>query len=170
MRILKIRLSGLLKSSQPGVDLDAEPIRAQLFRDLESLRFELAERIRSKALGYLPEPYSVFVRVSFEPSAKRMVATFWIDDPAVSGMSGILARRAWKLSLPILAHVFREAVQERLQTFSIDVEDGRSKIEAFAATRGWYSPPVLAVLAVTLTSLFWIYGLPWLKTMAVAAG
>lgn len=139
MRIMKIRLSGVLRSTQPGIDLDQEPVRSQLFRDLEPLRYELGERIRVKAIGYLPANYAVFVRVTYEPAGRRIVATFWIDDPAISGMAGILARRAWTLSLPILAHVFRDAIQERLQTFVLEPEDAKAHVDSFAAARGWQS-------------------------------
>jgi hypothetical protein len=170
MRILKIRLSGVLRSSQPGVDLDQEQVRSQLFRDLEALRYELGERIRVKAVGYLPQTYSVFVRVTFEPTYKRIVATYWIDDPSVSGFDGILARRAWRLSLPILGHVFREAIQERLQTFQLDLEDNRAKIDSFAASRAWQSPPVIALLAIAATSLIWFYALPLLRGLGTGAG
>lgn len=157
MRILKIHVTGVLRSMQPAVDLGQEPVKAQLFRDLEALRYELGERIRAKAMSYLPPHYAIFVRVTFEPAGNKAIATFWIDDPTVSGVNGLLARRAWKLSTPILSHVVREAFQERLQTFALEVDDSKAKVESFAATRGWYSAPILVLMAIAATSAYWLF-------------
>jgi len=158
MRIMKIRLTGTLRALQPGIDLALDPVRTQLYRDLDGLKLELAERIRAKAVTYLPAGYAIFVRIAFEPVANRTVATFWIDDPTVSGMSALLARRAWKLSAPILSHILRESVQERLQSFALDIDEPRTRIDAFAAIRGWYSAPALIAATVVLTSLYWAHG------------
>lgn len=168
MRILKIQISGVLRSLQATVDLTQEPVKQQLFRDLESLRYELGERIRAKAMNYLPPHYAIFARIGFDAASNKAIATFWIDDPSVRGFSGLLARRAWKLSTPILSHVVREAVQERLQTFTLDVDEGKTRVEAFAATRGWHSAMVLIPLAILATSAFWLFAQPVLRTMMAA--
>ncbi|MBX9926393.1 MAG: hypothetical protein K2Y05_08555 [Hyphomicrobiaceae bacterium] len=170
MRIMKIQMSGTLRSLQPGVDLTLEPVRTQLYRDLEGLKLELAERVRAKAVHYLPAQYAVFVRIGFEPAANKTTATFWIDDPTVSGLAGLLARRAWKLSTPILAHVLREAVQERLQSFAVDVEEPRTRVESFAAVRGWFSPPVLIAMSIMLTTAYWAYGYAATRAILKQAG
>lgn len=170
MRIMKIEVKGTLRSLQPGVDLALEPVKAQLYRDLEGLKLDLAERVRAKAVNYLPSHYALFVRIGFEPAANRTVATFWIDDPTVRGFSGLLARRAWKLSTPILGHVLREAIQERLQAFTLDVDENRTRVASFAEVRGWYSPPALIAGAVLLTSGYWAYGHYAAKAILKQAG
>lgn len=157
MRILKIELVGVLQPKSAGLDLNSDAVQAQLYRELDSLRLDIAERIRAKAVAYLPAEYAVFVRVAFERSGNRALATFWIDDPTVAGFSGLLARRAWQLSLPILSHVFREAVQERLQTLAVEVDDKKSRISSFAPTRAWYSPLAIALTVAALSAVYWLF-------------
>ncbi len=170
MRIMKIQVTGTLRSMQPGVDLTLEPVRTQLYRDLDGLKLELAERVRAKAVNYLPAQYAVFIRLAFNAPANKIIATFWIDDPTVSGFSGLLARRAWKLSTPILAHVLREAIQERLQTFSIDIDEPQTRVEAFAAVRGWFSPPAIVAMTVLFTSAYWVFGYAATRAILKQAG
>lgn len=157
MRILKIELTGVLHPKAEGLDLSSEAVQSQLYRELDALRLDLAERIRTKATAYLPADYTVFVRVNFERPGNKVAATFWIDDPAVSGMSGMLARRAWKLSVPILSHVFRDAVQERLQTLTVVVDDSKARIASYAPTRGWYSPAAIALGVAAVSAIYWLY-------------
>ena len=163
MRVLKIELSGVLQPKGEGPNLESDVVATQLFRELDGLKLDLAERMRAKATAYLPADYVVFVRVAFQRVGTRVNATFWIDDPTISGLSGLLARRAWRLSVPILAHVFREAVQERLQTFGVLVDDTKPAITAFAPTRGWYNPIFIAVVVAALSALYWlaIHGPLW---------
>ena len=92
-----------------------------------------------------------------QQNRNKAAATFWIDDPAVAGMSGLLARRAWKLSVPILSHVFREAVQDRLQTLTVAVDDGKARIASYAPMRGWYSPLAIAAGVAVLSAIYWLY-------------
>jgi hypothetical protein len=120
----------------------------------------VAERIRAKAMVYLPADYTVFVRVDFVREGNRVQVVFWIDDPAVSGVSGLLARRAWRLSLPILSHVVREAMAERLQTLLVEVDESKAKVAAFAPARTWYSPGVIALVVAGLSALYWLYAHP----------
>lgn len=157
MRILKIELHGVLQPRTEGLDLNSEAVQSQLYRELDSLRLDIAERIRTKAIAYLPPDYAVFVRVGFARVGNRAMATFWIDDPTVTGISGLLARRAWRLSLPILSHVFREAIQERLQTLAVEVDDNKSRISSFAPTRAWHSPVVIALVVAALSALYWLF-------------
>ena len=156
MRILKIELAGVLQPRSEGMNLESDAVQIQLYRELDQLSTEIAERIRLKAIAYLPAEYAVFVRVAFERAGNKAFATFWIDDPSVSGVSGLLARRAWKLSIPILSHVFREAVQERLQTLSVDVADSKARIGSFAPTRAWQNPIVVAAAVLLLSALYWL--------------
>ncbi len=157
MRILKIELTGVLHPKTEGLDLSSDAVQSQLYRELDALRLDLAERVRAKATAYLPAHYTIFVRVNFERTGNKVNATFWIDDPAVSGMSGLLARRAWKLSVPILSHVLRDAVQERLQTLTVAVDDDKARITSFAPVRGWYSPAAIALGVAVLSALYWLY-------------
>ncbi len=157
MRILKIELTGVLQPKTEGLDLSSEAVQSQLYRELDALRLDLAERIRAKATAYLPAHYTIFVRVNFDRQGNKAAATFWIDDPAVAGMSGLLARRAWKLSVPILSHVFREAVQDRLQTLTVAVDDGKARIASYAPMRGWYSPLAIAAGVAVLSAIYWLY-------------
>ena len=158
MRIVKIELPGLLHAKDAGLNLDDPTVCARLMRELDGLRGELADRIRAKAAVYLPPTYTPFVRVAFDPQgapAARVVV--WIDDPTVTGVSGLLARRAWQLSVPILAHIVREAVQERLQTLAIEVDESRAKVSAFAPARGYTSPAAIALAVALLSALYWLY-------------
>ena len=157
MRILKIELTGVLQPKTEGLDLSLEAVQSQLYRELDVLRLDLAERIRAKATAYLPAHYTIFVRVNFDRQGNKAAATFWIDDPTVAGMSGLLARRAWKLSVPILSHVFREAVQDRLQTLTVAVDDGKARIASYAPMRGWYSPLAIALGVAVLSAIYWLY-------------
>ena len=158
MRIVKIELPGVLHAKSADLKLDDPAVRTRLLRELEGLRNDLADRIRAKASVYLPPNYTPFVRVAFDPNgtlAARVVV--WIDDPTVTGVSGLLARRAWQLSVPILAHVVREAVQERLQTLAIEVDEARAKVSAFAPARAIYSPAAIALIVAVLSALYWLY-------------
>ncbi|MEQ1695805.1 MAG: hypothetical protein ABL901_08190 [Hyphomicrobiaceae bacterium] len=157
MRILKIELTGILQPKAEGLDLSSEAVQSQLYRELDALRLDLAERIRAKAAAYLPAHYTIFVRVNFERTGNKVTTTYWIDDPAVSGMSGLLARRAWKLSVPILSHVFRESVQERLQTLTVAVDDTKARIASYAPSRGWYSPLSIALGVAAVSAVYWLY-------------
>jgi hypothetical protein len=157
MRILKIELPGVLHPKAAGLDLTQDAVQTQLFRELEGLKADLSERIRAKAAVYLPPGYTLFVRVGFERLGNKATAVFWIDDPTVNGMSGVLARRAWKLSVPILSHIFREAVQERLQTLAVEVDEGHARVAAFAPTRAYYSPLAVAGAVAVLSAIYWLY-------------
>jgi hypothetical protein len=155
MRILKIELTGVLRPKTEGIDLASDGVASQLYRELDQLRPDIAERIRIKAVALLPSEYAIFVRTSFERVGNKALVTFWIDDPSVAGVSGLLARRAWTLSIPILSHVFREAIQERLQTLVVDVDNRAARVASFAPTRAWYSPLVVGITAVFLSAVYW---------------
>ena len=157
MRILKIELPGVLHAKSADLNLDDPAVQTRLYRELDALKAELAERIRAKAGVYLPPGYTQFVRVAFEPQGNKVRVMVWIDDPTVSGFSGLLARRAWQLSVPILSHVVREAVQERLQTLAVEVDEAKAKVSAFAPARAVYSPVVVAVMVALLSSIYWLY-------------
>lgn len=156
MRILKIELGGVLRPKAEGVDLTAEGVASQLYRELDQLRPDIADRIRGKAMALLPAEYAVFVKTDFSQAGNKAFATFWIDDPSIGGISGLLARRAWKLSIPVLSHVFREAIQERLQTLVVDVDASRAQITSFAPTRAWHNPLIVAAIVAIVSAIYWL--------------
>ena len=157
MRILKLDMPGVLHSKSADIKLDEPAVQAQVFRELDKLSGELADRIRAKATAYLPRDYTLFSRVAFDPRGNRVDIVMWIDDPTVSGFSSLLARRAWQLSVPILAHIVREAAEERLQTLAIEIEEARTRVSAFAPSRAWRNPVIIAVGSAVLASLYWLW-------------
>lgn len=157
MRIMKIDVAGTLAARGEGLDLSNEAVRSQLHRELEALRPEIAERIRSKAVVYLPAAFTTFVRVSFDKPTNSARATFWIDDPTAGAFDSLFARRAWKVTVPILGHVVREAMQERLQTLTVDVNEKAARITAFAPSRSYSSPLAVAVLVALVSAVYWLY-------------
>jgi len=165
MRILKIELPGVLRSNAADLALEDPAVQSRLFRELDPLRLELAERIRAKATLYLPASYTIYTRIAFEPLGNKANVVVWVDDPTVSGLSGLLARRAWQLSVPILSHVVREVVQERLQTLAIEIDEKRAKVVAFAPARAWRSPVIVALAAAIGASAYWLFGHAHLMTL-----
>jgi hypothetical protein len=69
---------------------------------LDALKEELGESVRRRAVDYFPSGYTVFVRFFFWIDDNRAKVILWIDDPTVAWPSGLLARRAWRLSIPIV--------------------------------------------------------------------
>lgn len=157
MRILKIELSAALHSTNPDVSLASEELRAQLFREMEGLRYELGERIRQRASTYFPPEYSIFVRLYFAPENTFVVTHIWVDDPTVRWPAGLFARRAWKLSIPILSHVVKDTFQSRVQSVEMRFSEKDARIVSFAPRRGWLDPVILTVLVALLTSAYWLF-------------
>lgn len=156
MRILKLELPGSLHALGPDMKLDDPTVQSRLYPELERVSGELADRIRLKAKAYLPRDYTLFSRVAFDPDGHRVRVSMWIDDPTVTGFAGLLARRAWQLSVPIMAHIVREAAQERLQTLAIEIDEGKSQVYSFAPSRAWHNPFIVGVGVVVLVSLYWL--------------
>ena len=107
MRIFKIELPATIESVDPDVSLASDLLREQLRRELDALKEELGESVRRRAIAYFPSDYTVFVRFSFWVDDNRAKVTLWIDDPTVRWPSGLFARRAWKLSIPIVTHIVK---------------------------------------------------------------
>lgn len=161
MRILKLELPGTLHALGADLKLDDPAVQSRLYPELDKLSNELADRIRIKAAAYLPRGYTFFSRVTFDPDGHRVRITMWIDAPAVTGFAGLLARRAWQLSVPIMAHIVREAAQERLQTLAIEIDEGKSRVYAYAPTRAWSNPVIVGVAVAGLASLYWLLLNDW---------
>lgn len=164
MRILKLDLPGRLHALGPDLQLDDPAVQARLYPELDKISGELGDRIRFKAKAYLPRGYTLFSRVAFEPDGHRVRVTMWIDDPTVTGFAGLLARRAWQLSVPIMAHIVREAAQERLQTLAIEIDEEKSRVFAFAPSRAWSNPIILGAGVVVLVSLYWLVLNDWVAS------
>jgi hypothetical protein len=161
MRILKIELPATIASVDPDVSLASDLLREQLRRELDALKEELGESVRQRAVAYFPSDYTVFVRFSFWVDGSRANVTVWIDDPTVRWPSGLFARRAWKLSIPIVSHIVAEVFQARAKSIRIDVDEKRARIVSFAALRGWQDPAILAVAVVLISTLYWLFLHHW---------
>jgi hypothetical protein len=121
MRLLKIELSATLSSSDPDISLTSDTLREQLHRELTALQNELAEEVRRRAISYFPSEYTVFVRFFFWFDDNKAKVILWVDDPTVRWLSGLFARRAWKLSVPIVAHIVKETFEARVKSIRIDI-------------------------------------------------
>jgi hypothetical protein len=162
MRIFKIELPATLRSTDPDVSLASDGLREQLGRELDALRHELSETVRARAATYFPSDYTVFVRLTFsvEDNAARVV--LWIDDPNVRWPNGLFARRAWRLSVPIMSHIVKEIFDARLRAIRFDVNERKARVAAFGPTRGWTDPVILTVVVALATTTYWFALHPWL--------
>jgi hypothetical protein len=161
MRIFKIELPATLRSTDPDVSLASDGLREQLGRELDALRHELSETVRARAATYFPSDYTVFVRLTFsvEDNAARVV--LWIDDPNVRWPNGLFARRAWRLSVPIMSHIVKEIFDARLRAIRFDVNERKARVAAFGPTRGWTDPVILTVVVALATTFYWFVLHPW---------
>jgi hypothetical protein len=161
MRILKIELPATIASADPDVSLASDLLREQLRRELDALKEELGEGVRQRATAYFPSDYTVFVRFFFSVDDNRADVTVWIDDPTVRWPTGLFARRAWKLSIPIVCHIVAEVFQARAKSISLDIDEKRARIVSFAPLRGWQDPAILAVVVALISTGYWVFLHPW---------
>ena len=157
MRILKIELPATIASADPDVSLASDLLREQLRRELDALKEELGESVRQRATAYFPSDYTVFVRFSFWVDGNRANVTVWIDDPTVRWPSGLFARRAWKLSIPIVSHIVAEVFQARAKSIRLDIDEKRARIVSFAPLRGWQDPAILAAAVALISTGYWLF-------------
>ena len=162
MRVIKIELPAVLSAADPNISLASEEIRTQLFRELKALDTELSEVVRQKAKAYFPETYSVFVRTLLSPEKAGTTTEMWIVDPNIRWPMGLLTRRAWTLFIPILGHVASEAMKTRFEGVSFEMREDAAKVSVLAPARAWHDPVVVAIAAVAVASLFWMYVYPLL--------
>ena len=160
MRVIKIELPATLGSADPSISLASDQVRTQLFEELRALDSELNETVRQRAKAYFPESFSVFVRTHLAPDMLETRTELWIVDPTVRWPAGLLTRRAWKLFIPILAHVVREAMTSRIERIMFDVREESATVDVLAPTRAWYDPLVIAIVAFVLTTVLWLYIVP----------
>jgi hypothetical protein len=162
MRILKIELPATLTSSDPDVSLASDLLREQLHRELEALRTELAEDVRRRAASYFPPNYTIFVRFFFWVEGNRAAVILWIDDPTVRWPGGLFARRAWRLSVPIVAHIVKESFEERIKSIRMDIHEERARVVSLAPLRGWLDPVILTVVVTLTSAVYWLLVHPWI--------
>jgi len=157
MRILWIELPAVLGSSNADVSLSSPEIRQMLFQELQGMRAELEHSIEARISSYFPNDYEVSVRLHSESDSAAMQVVVWVSDPNIRWPAGLLARRAWNLSVPILAHVVEEAFAEQVQNVDLTIDKTKARVKAFAPTRFWKDPLVVLIAVFVLTTLYWNY-------------
>jgi len=162
MRVIKIELPATLSANDPNISLASDEIRAQLFREIRDLDYELNETVRQRARTYFPESYSVFVRTLLAPDRIGTTTEMWVVDPTIRWPAGLLTRSAWRLFIPILSHVARDAMTSRFQAITFDMKEKDAKITVLAPTRGWRDPVLLSIAVFVLTNAYWIWVHPYL--------
>jgi hypothetical protein len=156
MRVIKIELPATLGSSDPSISLASDELREQLFREMQAADPEISDRIRQRALSYFPESYSVFVRTHFAPDRAGTVTELWIVDPTIRWPAGLLARSAWRLFIPIMAHAVRDSIAGHFDKLNVEIKEKDARITVLVPTRGWRDPVILSVAVLVLTSLYWL--------------
>ncbi len=162
MRIFKIELAGTIKSIDPDVSLASDGLRDQLRRELDALTTELSETVRARAASYFPADYTVFVRFFFWVDDHAAKVTLWVDDPTVRWPTGLFARRAWKLSVPIMTHIVKEIFETRVRSIRFDINERKARVYAFAPSRGWGDPVILTGIVAVATTIYWLLLHPWI--------
>jgi hypothetical protein len=164
MRILRIQLNGHLRPTHPGIKLENKDVRQQFRKEMDALLTELTEAIRKRIASYLPEDYSVFVRFLLAEDTASAKVLVWVDDPTIRWPAGLLSRRAWKLSVPVLSHAISESFAERIQGIALDVERSQARVSSFAPMRIWSDPLIIGLSAAALASALSFYFLPIVLT------
>jgi hypothetical protein len=162
MRILKFELPATLASIDPDISLASDVLREQLHRELDALKDQLAEQVRQRAIPYFPSDYTVFVRFLFGVGEDRARVILWIEDPTVRWPSGLLARRAWKLSIPIVTHIVKEVFEARVKSIRMDIYERKVRVSSLAPVRGWLDPLLLTVVVTAINAAYWLLIHPWL--------
>jgi len=160
MRVIRVELPALLRTRDPGLSLASDEIRSALFTRLAAIEYETAEAIRHRAAGYFPPSFSMFVRLRLDPEKTRIVSEFWAVDPTVSWPQGLLTRRAWRLFVPILAHVVREQIEQRVPEVAVEINEKAAGVGAFASARTWRDPILVATGMFALTTALWVWAVP----------
>lgn len=163
MRVIKIDLPAVPRAVDESVSLASADVRSQLYKELAALEPEVNELVKQKAQGYFPKDYSVFTR-SHHDEARNLVTTeLWVVDPTIRWPAGLLTRSAWRLFVPIMGHVVRDAHGERLSGAVMDVREGDARISVLAPTRGWRDPIILSGMVIVASAVFWLIAWPPLR-------
>jgi len=156
MRVIKIDLPASMTPVDPELSLASGEIRDQLFRELAALDTEINEVVRQRARSYFPDAYSVFVRTLLLPDRVATSTELWIVDPTVRWPAGLLTRSAWRLFIPIFAHIVRDAMSSRMPGIKFNLRDQDGRITVLAPTRSYKDPVILVLATFLLTTLFWL--------------
>jgi hypothetical protein len=162
MRIFKIELPAAIRSVDPDISLASDVLREQLRRELDALRFELAESVRQRAATYFPPDFTVFVRFLFSTDDQRAQVTLWIDDPTVRWPAGLLARRAWRLLVPIVTHIVRDTFEARVKSIRMEIDERNAWVVSLAPARAWNDPVIMAVVVTLVGACYWLLLHPWI--------
>ena len=157
MRILKIDPPATITSVDPDISLASDALREQLRRELDALKEELGESVRRRAADFFPSDYTVFVRFFFWMDDNRVKVILWIDAPTVGWPSGLFARRTWRLSIPIVAHIVKETFEARVRSIRIDVDEKKARVASLAPARGWLDPVILSVIVTLIGAAYWLF-------------
>jgi hypothetical protein len=156
MRVIKIDLPASMSPVDPELSLASGEIRDQLFRELAALDTEINEVVRQRARSYFPDAYSVFVRTLLLPDRVAPSTELWIVDPTVRWPAGLLTRSAWRLFIPIFAHIVRDAMSSRMPGIKFNLRDQDGRITVLAPTRSYKDPVILVIATFLLTTLYWL--------------
>ncbi|MGI9422234.1 MAG: hypothetical protein ACR2PA_03505 [Hyphomicrobiaceae bacterium] len=167
MRIIKIELPAVPRTLDDSVSLSSPEVRSQLYRELEALDGEVGILVKQKAQAYFPREYSVFTRAHYDEKRNQVTSELWVVDPTIRWPAGLLTRSAWRLFIPIMGHVVRDAYAERLAGAVVDVHENKAAITVLAPTRGWRDPIILSGAVLVLTSAFWLLGWPYLQSLSL---
>jgi hypothetical protein len=163
MRVIKIDLVAAPRALDETVSLASGEVRAQLYRELAALEPEVNELVKQKAQAYFPKEYSVFTRSHLDEAHNLVTTELWVVDPTIRWPAGLLTRSAWRLFVPVMGHVVRDAHAERLSGAVVDVREADARITVLAPTRGWRDPIMLSGMVIVTTSIFWLLVWPRLQ-------
>lgn len=156
MRVIKINLPATLSPVDPELSLASDEIRSQLYRELANLDTQINENVRERARQYFPEEFSVFVRTLADPDRVATSTELWIVDPNIRWPAGLLTRSAWRLFIPIFAHVIREAMSSQMPGVKFHIKEQDAKISVLAPTRSFKDPVFVIVATFLITTLYWL--------------
>lgn len=163
MRVIKIVLPAVPRALDDSVSLSSTEIRTQLYNELKSLDAEISELVKAKAQAYFPQHYSVFTRSHLDDVRNVVTTELWVVDPTIRWPAGLLTRSAWRLFIPVMGHVVRDAYAERITGAAVDVREDEAAITVLAPTRGWRDPIILSGMVLVLTTMFWLLAWPHLQ-------
>ncbi len=168
MRVIKIVLPAVPRALDDSVSLSSSEIRTQLYNELKALDAEINELVKAKAQAYFPNHYSVFTRTHLDDVRNIVTTELWVVDPTIRWPAGLLTRSAWRLFIPVMGHVVRDAFAERITGAAMDVRESEATITVLAPTRGWRDPIILSGIVLVLTTVFWLLAWPFLQQYVAA--
>ena len=163
MRVIKIVLPAVPRALDDSVSLCSSEIRSQLYNELAALDADLNSLVKAKAEAYFPAHYSVFTRTHRDDVRNIVTTELWVVDPTIRWPAGLLTRSAWRLFIPVMGHVVRDAYAERITGAAVDVREDEATITVLAPTRGWRDPIILSGIVLVLTTAFWLLAWPYLQ-------